>query len=64
MSPERFTKTFELHGLPPFPVESAIVNLRYVRYTGDWHCETETDWWYLDGRYKKEWVPSGYGPTF
>lgn len=50
-------------GLPDLPVKEKALELRCHMGTGDWHCRTKSGWWYLDGRSKRQWVPSGYGPT-
>ncbi len=57
---EKFEKVFEDNELPPL---NDVVNMQWKAVTGDWWAQVQDGtWYYLDSRYKKEWLPSLYGP--
>lgn len=48
--------------LPPIPPGMAS-EMRYNMRNDAWHVRVDGRWMFCDGRNKKEWVPSYYGPT-
>lgn len=57
---ETFEELIQNHKLPNPP--GIVQSMRYSYYREEWWCKVDNQWYWLDDRTKKEWMPSQYGP--